>query len=59
MNMFHKTLLAFALSSTSAMAFSVDVAFPNLTWPAEPAAPVTQDCTKPAGLGPDACKTTE
>ena len=59
MRAFAAALLALALITTPALAFSVDVSLPNLTWPEETAAPITQACTDPAQLGTPDCPTTE
>lgn len=55
MKIFAATLFTMALLSAPALAFSVDMSFPNLTWPEETAAPITQACTDPAQLGSPDC----
>ena len=59
MKAFAALLVSVTLLASPAMAFSVDVSIPNLTWPEEPVAPITQACADPAQLGAPDCPAPE
>ncbi len=59
MKPFAAAMLALMLIASPALAFSVDVSLPNLTWPEETPAPITQACADPAQLGAPDCPITE
>lgn len=59
MKAFAVFLFAIALIASPALAFSVDVSIPNLTWPEAPPAPLSQACTDPAQLGTTDCPATD
>lgn len=51
--------LTFAFLAAPASAFSVDVLFPNLTFPDDATAPPTQSCVDPSTLESSACPASE
>ncbi len=59
MKTFFASLFTLALFASPSLAFSVDISMPNLTWPEEAPAPITQACIDPAQLGTPDCPVPE
>ena len=59
MKAFTACLVVLTVLSSPALAFSVDISIPNLTWPDETPAPISQGCVGPAQLDTPDCPVTE
>lgn len=59
MKAFAASVFTMALIASPALAFPVDISFPNLTWPEEAPAPISQACADPAQLGTADCPSSD